>query len=403
MLKPALLPLFLALLANQAAPAEDWPNWRGPSFDGITEEKIPENLPDELPVIWRAKVGVGFSTVAVKGNRVLTMGNKDGVDTVWCLDAKTGDELWKHSYKCELDPRYYEGGPSATPTIDGDDVFTLSKKGHAYCLELESGDVRWKRDLVADHGFELPEWSFASSVYVDDDGEQILLNVGREGLALDRKTGKTKWKSGTETSGYATVVPFGRRQRLLFSAKSLLCLDFLEGTVKWEYPWKSSRDVNAADPIVVTTRRILVSSSRGAELLEIKRGEKEPQMVWENKNLKWYFNPGVLIGDHVYSISGTTHRPTELVCTDVKTGETVWAQEDFGSGALMATEKTLILFDKGELSLIEATPEEFKPIHQQRILEGKCWTAPVLANGVIYCRNAAGDLAAVAVGGKTAD
>ena len=158
---PKALSLFviLATLGPFSARAEDWPNWRGPFFDGITEEKIPDELPDQLPVLWRAKVGVGFSTVSVKGNRVLTMGNKDGVDTVWCLDAESGEELWKHSYKCELDPRYYEGGPSATPTIDGNDVFTLSKKGHAFCLDLESGDVRWKRDLIVDHGFELPEWS----------------------------------------------------------------------------------------------------------------------------------------------------------------------------------------------------------------------------------------------------
>ena len=371
---------------------ENWPNWRGPDFKGISSEPLPGKLPARLPVLWRAEVGVGFSSVAVEGRRLLTMGNIDGKDKVWCLDTMTGNVLWEHSYACELDPRYYEGGPSATPTINGDSVYTLSKKGHAYCLNLETGDVRWERDLVAAHGFELPEWSFASSPFVD--GENVLLNVGRKGLALDRKTGRTVWMPSTETSGYASVVPFGKSKNLLFSASALLCLDGNDGKIWWEYPWKSSRDVNAADP-VVDGNRILLSSSAGAELLEMEGESKPPRKIWENKDLKWYFNPGVKIGDHVYSISGTTHRPTELVCTDFATGETVWSEEGFGSGALMAAGETLVLFDKGELILLEADPGGFRTLLRQKVLEGKCWTVPVLANGRIYCRNAEGTLAAL--------
>lgn len=385
--------LFLPLFAC----GSDWPHWRGPDFNGLSKEALPDNFPDALPVAWKVSVGTGFSTVSVVGGRVLTMGNTEDKDTVWCLSAESGEVMWKHTYDCELDPLYYEGGPAATPTIHEGRVYTLSKKGHAYCLDLETGKSIWSRDLVADHKFKLPEWSFSSSAFIE--GERVIYNVGRGGVALSKETGKTLWMPSTETSGYATLVPLSATAHLLFSAKALISLDAKTGEPFWEIPWKSSRDVNAADPIV-TDHGIVVSATAGTKLLKPGPSHSEPDVVWEQHDLKWYFNAGVVISDHIYSIHGTTHRPTELVCTDLKTGETVWAEEDFRNGAITAAGETAILFDDGELILFRATPEGYKPLLTQKLLEGKCWTVPVLANGQIYCRTAEGDLVAVKLVGR---
>ncbi len=382
--------------------AADWPNWRGPNYDGLSAEIIPAELPDELPILWKAQVGTGFSTVSVAGDKVLTKGNRtlSGVetDTVWCLSATTGEVIWEYSYPCALDPLYYEGGPGATPTIHDGAVFTLSKKGHVFRLDLESGKVVWSRDLVKDHQVQLPEWSFAGSPFID--GGRVLLNVGRGGIALNRETGETLWLPSPETSGYATVVPYEaggpKANRLLFSAKGLIAFDPLTGKAASELPWKSSRDVNAADPIVMG-KRILVSSASGSVLIEPRPGGGEPEIIWEQKDMKWYFNPGVHLGDHIYSIHGTTHRPTELMCLEAASGKIVWTEPGFGSGGLMAAGNTVIVFDNGLLTLFDATPGGYRVLHQQKILEGKCWTSPVISNGRIYCRNAAGDLACVEV------
>ncbi len=395
--------LSLALIYPGVLTASDWPNWRGPNYDGVSQETIPMTLPTELPIRWTAKVGTGFSTVSVVGDLVLTMGNRTlsgkETDTIWCLSAKTGAVIWQHSYPCALDPLYYEGGPGATPTIHEGSVYTLSKKGHALRLALDTGRVIWSRDLVADHKVELPEWSFAGSAFID--GDRVLLNVGRGGIALDRETGATIWLSSTETAGYATVVPYemggpGAR-RLLFSAKGLIAFDPITGRAASELPWRSSRDVNAADPIVFG-KRIIVSSASGTVMIEPGLGGSEPAQIWEQKDMKWYFNPGVLIEGHLYSIHGTTHRPTELMCLDAATGKIIWTVPGFGSGGVMAAGKTVIVFDNGLLTLFEADPKGYQPRHQQKILDGKCWTSPVLANGCIYCRNAVGDLACVELG-----
>ena len=86
-----------------------------------------------------------------------------------------GRVLWKHAYDCPLDPLYYEGGPGSTPTIFNGSVYTLSKKGHAFRLDLKTGKVIWSRDLVKEHGFKLPEWSFAGSPFIYK--ELVVLSV----------------------------------------------------------------------------------------------------------------------------------------------------------------------------------------------------------------------------------
>ena len=104
-----------------------------------------------------------------------------------------------------------------------------------------------------------------------------------------------------------------------------------------------------------------------------------------------------MIGKHIYSIHGTTHRPTELVCTELKTGKTVWSEEGYGSGGLVAAGNDVIVFDKGTLTIFEASPKEFKLRLRQTVMKEKCWTSPVLANQRIYCRNATGTLACLSL------
>ena len=371
----------------------DWSNWRGPKYDGISTEKLPSDLPKSLPVSWTTEVGTGFCTVSVQGDRVVTMGNIEEKDTIWCLSAANGRVLWKHTYDCPLDPLYYEGGPGSTPTIFNGAVYSLSKKGHVFCLNLQTGKVIWKRDLVRDHDFKLPEWSFAGSPFIYQDS--IILSVGRQAVALSLKDGATQWMPSRETAGYATMVPFKEDEHLYLSAKSLMGISLKNGAPKWTYPWKSSRDVNAADPVALGNQQLLVSSSIGTSLLDLSSGE--PIEQWKQRNLRWYFNPGVVIGKHIYSIHGTTHRPTELLCTELKTGKTVWSEEGYGSGGLMAAGNDVIVFDKGTLTIFDASPEAFKLRLRQTVMKGKCWTSPVLSNQRIYCRNATGTLACLSL------
>lgn len=379
-----------------ALSAADWPRWRGPHLNGISDERgWLKPWPAEGPtILWRASVGTGFSSFAVSGGRVFTMGNTNGMDSVWCFDAASGRVIWRHAYACPLAPRFYEGGTLATPTVDDGSVYTISKKGHLHRLDAATGKVAWSKNIAEELNIGLPEWDLAGSPFIE--GDLLALNVGGAGAALDKHTGKVVWSTGTNVCGYSTPVPFvmdGKRTIAVLSADAVAAVELKTGRELWRHAWHTARAVNAPDPIF-DGDRFFVSTSNGCALLQLRDGK--PEIVWKSaKAMRNYFNPCVLLDGHLYGINGTTHGPTKLTCIELATGDVKWSEPGFGSGALMAADGKLILLDKGDLSIIEASPAGYKPLARATILPGKCWTVPVLAHGRLYARNAAGDVVCV--------
>lgn len=380
------------------APAADWPNYRGPDHNGISKEtgwtaQWPANGPKQ---IWKAKVGLGFASFAVANGKVYTTGNADETDTIYCFDANTGAEVWKHSHKAPLDAKYYQGGTSATPTVDGDRVYAFSKRGVALCLDAAKGTVIWSKNLAEELNAKFPEWYFASSVLIE--GDLAILNVGSAGAALDKKTGKVVWSSGPDAAGYSTPVPFtagSDRAVMLALKQDVVALKVKDGAELWRFPWKTQYDVNAADPILDGSK-VFISSGygRGAGVFDVS--EKPAKKIWENKNLRTHMSTAILWKDHLYGID-----ENQLRCVVFETGEVKWTDKASGKGALiMADGKLIVLSETGELLVADATPEAFKPISRAQLLGKTCWAAPVLANGKIYCRNGGGDIVCVDVSGR---
>ena len=198
------------LTAELSARGADWFRWRGPNLDGISNETgWAANWPkDGPPVVWKASVGTGFSSMTVAGGRLYTMGNEDSVETVYCLDAATGAEIWTHSYECPLDDRFFEGGPTATPTADSGAVYTISRQGDLFCFDAQNGKVRWSKNIQRETGVRIPGWGFSASPLVH--GDLLLLNAGDAGTALNKTTGKVVWTSGDGEAGYTTPLPVRR-------------------------------------------------------------------------------------------------------------------------------------------------------------------------------------------------
>lgn len=399
--------LALAILASlnavSSVNADDWPRWRGPNLNGTSQEKgWSTSWPKEGPrQLWKASVGIGFSSISVAQSRVFTLGNADEIDTVFCFEAESGKELWKHAYACPLDAKFYEGGPGSTPTVDGDKVFTLGKRGQLFCFEAASGRIVWQKDLMAELGVKKPEWGFAGSPLVD--GRLLILNAGGAGTALDKRDGKIVWTSDTNAAGYATPVPFvseGERCVAILSNKALWAVRIRDGHPIWRHAWVTKWDINAPDPIVVTDQLFISTFDRGGALLKLGKGE--PTTVWQNQSLANHFNSCVCVNGFLFGVHGNTDQPErDLRCVDLATGQVKWKQAGFGLGALMSADgKLIILSDRGELIVAEANPKSFRPLARAQVLGGKCWTVPVLANGRVYCRNAQGTLVCLDLAGK---
>ncbi len=399
----------LAALGTAAAHAraDDWPCWRGPRRDGISAETDWNDRwpPEGPPVAWKAEVGTGFSSFAVAGGRAFTMGHDDGSDTLFCFDAATGRKLWTHSCPSELGDRFFEGGPTSTPAVDGGRLYAFGRWGDLFCMEAATGRVLWSRNVQKEDGLPVPGWGFSGSPVVLE--SLLLLNAGGGGIALDKATGELKWKSSAREAGYSTPLPFRSGGDLLVAlstGSAYLAVDPLTGQKAWSIRWITQYGCNAADP-VVRGDLLLISSGYGRGAALYRLGQGGPEAVWQSKVLRSQFSSSVLIGEYLYGVDGDTTERASLKCVEFATGVEKWALPGFGSGSVTAAGGRLIaLDDRGELVVGPASPDGFKPAARAKILEGKCWTVPVLSGGRIYARNAAGDVVCLDVrlkaGGK---
>jgi outer membrane protein assembly factor BamB len=378
------------------ASAVDWPQWRGANRDGISTEKIsPASWGKDGPKqLWKKQVGTGVSSVAVRGGRLYTMGNNGNMDVVFCLDAATGAEIWRHTYPQALDARQFEGGPAGTPTIDGDKVYTLSHEGDLFCLAAASGKVIWRKNLQRDFGGSRERWGYAGSPLVD--GNLVLVDSGGEGastVALDKTTGALKWKAGSDSAGYSSPVAFnlaGTRCVAVFKGDALVGLDAANGQELWRYPWKTSYDVNAPTPVVFGDKIFITSGyGTGCALLQVRPGKVT--QLWRNKNMRSQLGSPVLVRGYIYGIDGNVGGG-ELRCLDLASGEIKWKQ-NIGGGTLIAADGHLLaLNERGELIVVEASPTSYREAARAQVLGGHCWVAPAVADGRIYCKNNEGTL-----------
>jgi outer membrane protein assembly factor BamB len=387
--------LCVTALAATAAFAADWPQWRGPARTGISHETAwTHQWPGGGPKkVWSKNVGQGFSSVAVVNGKLYTLGYANGKDTVHCLNATTGKPVWSYSYPCGAGD--YEG-PRATPTVDGDKVYIMSREGGVLCLNATTGKVVWGRDVAREQRAEQPQWGFAGSPLVE--GNLVIFNIGGAGTALDKNTGKVMWRSNGDMAGYASPVAYtmgGQRAVAIFSGSGVVTVNPANGRTLWRHPWDTAHNVNAADPILAGTD-VFISSNYGRGCALLRPSGSGASVVWENRNMKNHFNTCVLVKGYLYGNDENT-----LKCIDLRSGKEMWRMRGMDKGGLIAADgKLIVLTGRGELVIAAATPDAFKELARAQVLQGTTWTHPALANGMIYARSYEGDLVCLDVRGK---
>ena len=384
--------------------AADWPNWQGPNYNGISSET--EWDPDKIGnMIWKAQVGVGFAGVSVSEGRLYTLGHdgkrRDGSETVHCLDAQTGKKIWSDTYEAELLPNLHEGGPATTPTLHRGKVYTLGKDGKFKSYNAKDGKKIWERDLLKDSAMQKPaEWGFAGSPLIV--GEMIVVEAAHT-IAYSLDEGEVIWKSERFKPAYASPVLFnygGKDLLITLKTEGLVILESRTGKTVTVSEWKTRFSTNATTPIVVGNK-VFISTGYGRGCgLYIFDGKRLKE-VYSNKAISNHMANCVVIDEHLYGISGNTHgaEKKELICMELETGNVKWKEGSFGCGTVTAAAGKLIVFsERGELAVGAASPKKFESLAREQVNRGRCWTVPVLSNGIIYTRNASGNLVAVGVG-----
>jgi outer membrane protein assembly factor BamB len=393
--------VFLALSSGRPANAEDWPRWRGPRLDGISGETgllkgWPEGGPRRL---WRAGLSGGFSTVAVADGRVYTQTKEKNQEVVVCLDAATGKDLWRFRYDADYRayPSFTGGGrpqsrtgPRATPTVDGDRVYTLGATGVLLCLDAKTGKEVWRQDLLRLGGRDCPRHGYCSSPLVV--GERLYIHPGgpkgKSVAALDKKDGAVIWETLDDPVGDGSpiwVEVGGSPQVIYFTGIAAVGVDPKDGRQLWRYPWKTHHDLNIATPIYAGGK-VFVSSNYGTGGAVFRLTDRgEPETVWEAKSMQNHISTSVLFRGQLYGFS-----EDRLRCVDFETGNVLWDRTGLGRGSLLiADEHLIIMGEYGQLVFARATPDGYSEVSRCQVFDPGTltWTVPVLSGGRLFVRS----------------
>jgi outer membrane protein assembly factor BamB len=403
------LSLFLSALPLCAA---DWPQFRGPTTDGVSPEKIAKPWTGGAPkTLWKVPSEGGFSSLVVSGGRAFTLALKDSggakQESLVALDANTGKELWFGALNF---PKYDGGGdagadsnkggdgPRSTPAVDATRVYTLSSQLLLRAFDAGTGRVAWSRDLIKEHGGANIQWQNAASPLLE--GGLIYVAGGgpdQSILAVDPKDGAVVWKGFTEKITHATPVAatiLGQRQVIFFLQSGLLSVDPKTGKELWRYAF-DFKISTAASPVV--SGDVVYCSAGygvGAGAVKITRSggqftATELYRVRGNKPLANHWSTPVAKNASLYGLfQFKQYGNGPLKCVDVASGTVKWEQPGFGPGqVILVGDQVLVLSDAGELVLVGADPELYTEIARAQVIGGKCWSSPSISNGRIYLRS----------------
>ncbi len=380
--------VFLLLLA--IAPAEDWPRYMGPDMTGISKEDgladaWPETGP---PILWRYKIGNGYSACAIADGRCITMGQDAQSQFVVALDPKTGKQLWKRSTSKAFDGHGYPG-PRATPTIDGENVYIFDATGELMCLKAKDGSVVWQYNALQKFGAENMKWGMASSPLIDDDKMYLHLGASSNSsvLCLNKNNGEKIWASQSASGGYSSPLLReieGKKTLVSFLATGPVGIDPDTGKRLWSAPWKTSFDVHAATPIIDGNYVFVASGyNRGCMVAKVENGSAS--VVKSDRTMRSQMSSPRYYKGYIYGFDENV-----FAAINPQNLEQLW-RERYGKGAFtIADDKAYILHERKGLTLAKLAPEGItvlSHVPSTPLDSRRNWTMPVIANGLMFCRN----------------
>ena len=381
-----------ATAAAAATPrGDDYPQFYGPRRDAtLPGPRLARDWQAQPPrELWRREVGEAWSSFAVVGQAAVTQEQRGEDEAVVRYELESGRQVWVHTDRTLFSTTIGGRGPRATPTLAGGRVYTLGATGILNCLELADGRRVWRRDVLADHGVELPDWGLSSSPLVA--GELVIVGLGRRGISLaayDRRTGEPAWSAAGEAGSYSSPILAtlaGRQQVLMVNQTSVAGHDPATGERLWREEWADPGE-RITPPLVVDGDRFLVSAGYGvgSRLLRLVPEDGfRVEELWESRRLKSKFAPVVLRDGVVYGLDDGV-----LVAVDLATGERRWKHGRYGHGQLILVgDLLLIQAEAGELVLVEANAGEHRELARLPALAEKTWNPPALAGRLLLVRN----------------
>ena len=388
------------LLSSAVVGADGWPQWGGPdrNFEVVgppLRERWAEGGPARM---WTRPLGDGYAGIAYSDGRLYTMYRSDERESIVALDALTGRTVWQRDYPAPFlpDTDLQPGpGPHATPLVIGDRLCTAGVTGIVHCLELQTGEVIWRRNLVDDfagtilfRGYSCNPLGYANSV---------ILTVGGEGqgiVSLTLAEGTVKWKSQDFEISHASplVIRFQDRDQLVvLASRCIVGVDPHDGTLLWTHDHPTTGGYIASMPVWARGDRLFFSFAYGggSRCLQLtgKNGATTVTEMWHNKRMRIHHSNAIARGDYVYASSGD-FGPKLFSAIQLSTGKLAWQQRLLGRSSLVkVNDKFVILREDGQLSLATLSPQSVLVHARAQLFQERAWTPPTVVGNRLYIRN----------------
>ncbi len=378
--------------ASDTAGSKDWPGLWGAARDGVTTMRLGLGETPSARVLWKRRIGSGFSGISVAGGRGFT-GESDGVsDNVIAFDLATGRETWR----VPLGPTYRghsgsKDGPISTPTIDESRAFIIGPKGVLLALDAATGRELWRHDLKTEFGAPEPVYGFGVSPLVA--GSRLIVQAGgatHNVVAFDKVNGKLLWAANhSKATGYASPVfatLAGRSQIVVHAGDLIHGVSPEDGSLLWSHPLGAPVEA-ARPPLILPGDRILVSRWEDSRLLQIEKADQglKVREVWNSPRLRGSYSPTVLHEGHLYAMGGPN-----LLCVDPATGSIVWREKVYPGSLILVDGHLMHLGEQsGELRVAKASSTGYKERVKVAVFNAGATssTTPSFADGRVLMRN----------------
>ncbi len=386
----------LVLIGATCAFAQDWPQWRGANRDGeVAGFTAPETWPKELTQKWKVTVGAGDATPALVGDKLYVFTRQGDDEVTLCLDADTGNELWRNTYAAQAvtGAAARHPGPRSSPAVADGKVVTLGVGGVLSCLDAATGKEAWRNDEFPK---VVPQFFTAMSPIIVDG--MCVAHLGGKGngaiIAFDLATGDKKWQWAGEGPEYASPVVLtvdGTKQIVTLTEKSIVGVGLADGALLWQLPFAPQRRAyNAATPIVDGQTVIYTGAGRGAKAVKIEKqaGGFSAKELWSNPELAPQFNTPVLKDGLLFGLSNSGN----LFCINAVTGQTAWTdatRRDRGGFAAIVDAGSVILAlpSSSELIAFKPSDKEYTELATIRVADTPAYAHPVIAGNRIFVKD----------------
>jgi outer membrane protein assembly factor BamB len=377
--------------------------WRGPGRSGIyTETGLLKEWPSDGPaVLWEAsEIGTGYSSVTVTDDAVYITGRK-GENDVLTSFSQNGKKNWEVIYGKAWMKNFPES--RCTPTFSNGKLFLVSGMGNMVCITTE-GKIVWSVNYFEKFNGKIPQFGISESPLVVDN--KVIGTPGGDKasvIALNLNDGKTVWETESVKDETHYVNPLlvdfkGKRIIITLTDSYIIGVDALTGKLMWKFNYtaeNSSPDVrkNHTNTPIFRDGFLFVSSGYDNVALKLKlpADGSVPTVVWKNNDLDPHVGGAVLLGNYLYGSNWETNSFGKWVCVDWTTGKTLWINDWYNKGSIIAADGMLYIYEEksGHVGLVKPGIEKLEVVSQFQIKKGTGphWAHPVIDKGRLFVRH----------------